>query len=86
MAYLLVRCECGEQLLLKSEHAGRSGRCKECRKRITIPQAKVFASYANREVPLGELAMLGDGAPANTAPQQKRPEDAKTVCRSGTGT
>ena len=70
MEHILVRCDCGERLRLKAEHAGRSGRCQKCGAPVNIPQANVLQSNAGREVSLGELSTLGAEVSAETAPQQ----------------
>lgn len=76
MAYLLIRCECGERLRLKSEYADRKGRCKKCDAQITIPAAHLFEQVADREVSLGELVTLREEGSLETTPQQ--PDSAPT--------
>ena len=73
MTHLLVVCQCGKELRLKPEHAGRSGQCKQCGAKITVPAADVLERYAGREVSLGDLATLDSQQSTDTA---GRPEEA----------
>jgi len=37
--FIRFACECGKKIKMASKHAGRMGKCPQCRKRIRIPQA-----------------------------------------------
>jgi len=37
--FIHFACDCGKRIKMASKHAGRMGKCPQCRKRIRIPQA-----------------------------------------------
>jgi len=58
--HIVVHCECGETLRVRTRHAGRSGQCKGCRRDVVIPSLDVIERNLGREVSLGDLSTLGN--------------------------
>ena len=36
--FIRFRCQCGQEIKVPSQHAGKSGRCPKCSARLTVPE------------------------------------------------
>lgn len=62
MDHIVVRCECGETLRVKMQHAGRGGQCRGCRRDILIPSSDVIERNLGREIAMADLSTLSDSS------------------------
>ncbi len=71
MSELFVRCDCGNRIRLRPEHAGKTGRCTRpgCGRPITVPPATAFSGRARQELTLDQLQALSAPAPAGPPPR-----------------
>ena len=51
-----VTCPCGNIMKLRSEHAGRTGKCPKCDAAVTVPDEGFFAEHDGERVSLGRLS------------------------------
>ena len=58
MDHIVIHCECGETLRVQTQHAGRSGQCRGCRRNVVISSLQVIEQNLGREVSLGDLSTL----------------------------
>ena len=62
MDHIVVRCECGETLRVKMQHAGRGGQCRGCRRDISIPSSDVIERNLGREISMADLSTLSESS------------------------